>query len=86
VHTHYVGARGNAELEHSLKLACCRGKGLGTRFAVHNNHSLKNTNILVNKGMSTSHFLEEFMDSVRVWHGHSRDWQSSAEATQSRRL
>jgi hypothetical protein len=36
VHTHYVGARGNAELERSLKLACRRGKGLGTRFAVHN--------------------------------------------------
>jgi hypothetical protein len=39
--THYVGARGNTELERSLKLACRRGKGLGTqlgtRFAVHNN-------------------------------------------------
>jgi hypothetical protein len=34
--THYVGARGNTELEHSLELACRHGKGLGTQFAVHN--------------------------------------------------
>jgi hypothetical protein len=36
VHTHYVGARGNADLELSLKLACHHRKGLGMRFAVHN--------------------------------------------------
>jgi hypothetical protein len=32
--THYVRARGNAELKRSLKLACHRGKGLGTPYAV----------------------------------------------------
>jgi hypothetical protein len=36
--THYVRARGNTELERSLKLACHRGKGLGTRFVVHNSY------------------------------------------------
>jgi hypothetical protein len=33
-HTHYVGARGNAELERSLKLVCRRGKGLAWFIAL----------------------------------------------------